>query len=110
MTATTNELIAPNRGVVATLRRSMTRDELFSGLCDLGCATGLLGRTLSYLNLAGRLGGIMALESNVIVWAAAFAGLYLRWTSDSRGQIRTSYRVVAAVFLPFVIVPSCPLS
>ena len=46
----------------------------------------------------------------MIVWAAAFAGVYLLATCNSREQIRTLDLVVAAVFLPFVIVPSYPLS
>jgi hypothetical protein len=110
MTATTNELTAPRRGLVAALQRSMPRDQFFAGLYILGCANGLLGRTIYSLNLEGWTGAAMGLETNVIVWAAVFAGLYLLMTCNSRDQIRTSDLVVAAVFLPFVIVPSYPLS
>lgn len=110
MTATTDELTAPSRGLVAALRRSMTRDEFFAGLYILGCANGLLGRTLYALNLEGWTGVVAGFETNVVVWTAAFAGVYLLATSNGRDQIRTLDLVVAAVFLPFVIVPSYPLS
>jgi hypothetical protein len=110
MTATINELTAPSRGLVAALQRSMPRDEFFAGLYILGCTNGLLGRTLYALNLEGWRGAAMGFETNVIVWAAAFAGVYLLTTSNKRDQITTLDLVVAAVFLPFVIVPSYPLS
>src|SRR5215469_9195498 len=110
MTATINELTAPRRGLVAALQRSMPRDEFFAGLYILGCANGLLGRTIFTLKLQGWTGAAMGHETNVIVWAAVFAGVYLLATGKSRDQIRTSDLVVSAVFLPFVIVPSYPLS
>src|SRR5262249_507358 len=66
--------------------------------------------TIYTLNLQGWHGAAMGFETNVIVWAAAFAGVYLLATCNRRDQIRTSDLVVAAVFLPFVIVPSYPLS
>jgi exosortase/archaeosortase family protein len=110
MTATINELTAPRRGLVAALQRAMARNELFAGLYILGCANGLLGRTLYAVNLEGWRGAVMGFEINVIVWVAAFAGIYLLMTGKSRDQIRTSDLVVSAVFLPFVIVPSYPLS
>ena len=46
VTATTNELTAPRRGLVAALRHSMSRNEFFAGLYILGCANGLMGRIL----------------------------------------------------------------
>ena len=110
MTATTNELTAPSRGLVAALQHSLSRNELFAGLYILGCANGLLGRTIYALNLEGWTGAVAGFETNVIVWAAAFAGVYLLATCNSRDQIRTLDLVVAAVFLPFVMVPSYPLS
>src|SRR5262249_52582813 len=110
MDATINALTAPRRGLVAALQRSMPRDEFFAGLYILGCANGLLGRTLYALNLEGWRGATLGFETNVIVWAAAFAGVYLLATSNRREQITTLDLVVAAVFLPFVIVPSYPLS
>ena len=53
MTATTNELTAPSRGLVAALRHSMSRNEFFAGLYILGCANGLLGRLIQSLNFDG---------------------------------------------------------
>jgi exosortase/archaeosortase family protein len=110
MTATTtNELAAPSRGLVAVLQRSMPRDEFFAGLYIVGCANGLLGRFIYTLNLQGWTGAIAGFEMNVIVWAAAFASIYLV-SRNNRDQIRPLDLMVAAVFLPFAIVPSYPLS
>ena len=77
MTATTNELTAPRRGLVAALRRSMPRDEFFAGLYILGCANGLVGRTIYTLNLEGWTGAVAGFEINVIVWAACLRGRIL---------------------------------
>jgi hypothetical protein len=88
----------------------MRRDEFFAGLYIFGCANGLLGRSLYALSLEGWRGALMGFETNVIVWAACFAGVYLLATNNSRDQIRTLDLVVAAAFLLFVIVPSYALS
>ena len=104
MTATTNELTAPSRGLFSALRHSMPRDELFAGLYILGCANGLVGRTIYALNLEGWTGAFTGVEINVILLAACFAGVYLL-TCNSRDQIRTLDLVVAAVFLLLIIVP-----
>lgn len=104
MTATTNELTAPRRGLVAALRRSMPRDEFFAGLYILGCANGLLGRAIYTFNLEGWYGAIAGFELNVIVLFACFAGVYLV-TRNNRDQIGDLDLVVAAVFLLLVILP-----
>jgi hypothetical protein len=104
VTATTNELTAPSRGLFSALRHSMPRDELFAGLYILGCANGLVGRTIYALNLEGWTGAFTGVEINVILLAACFAGVYLL-TCNSRDQIRTLDLVVAAVFLLLIIVP-----
>jgi len=109
VTATTTEFTAPRRGLVAVLQRSMPRDEFFAGLYIVGCANGLLGRFIYALNLQGWTGAVAGFETNMIVWAAAFAGIYLI-SRNNRDQIRALDLVVAAVFLPFAIVPSYALS
>jgi hypothetical protein len=101
---TTNELAAPRRGLVAALKQSMTRDELFIGLYILGCANGLVGRSIYSLNLEGWTGAIMAFEINVLVLFACFAGIYLL-TRKGRNEIQTRDLAVAAAFLLLVFVP-----
>src|SRR5215831_1859558 len=110
VTATTTELTGPRRGLVAALQHALPRNELFAGLYVVACANGLLGRSIYTLNLEGWYGALTGFEINVIVLAAALAGVYLLATSNKRDQITTLDLVVAAVFLPFVIVPSYPLS
>jgi exosortase/archaeosortase family protein len=109
VTATTTEITAPRRGLVAVLQRSMRRDEFFAGLYIVGCANGLLGRFIYALNLQGWTGAVAGFETNIVVWSAAFAGIYLV-SRNNREQIRRLDLVVAAVFLPFAIVPTYPLS
>jgi hypothetical protein len=77
MTATSNELTAPSRGLVAAHRHSMPRNEFFAVLYILGCANGLLGRGIHSFNDGGWRGAVVGVEMNVIVLAACFAGVYL---------------------------------
>src|SRR5262245_6431079 len=109
MTATTNELTGSRRGLVAALQHSLPRNQLFAGLYILGCANGLLGRAIYTANLEGWRGAVAGFENNVITFAACFVGGYLL-TRNNQDQIRTLDLVVAAVFLPFVIVPIYALS
>jgi hypothetical protein len=109
MTATSNELIAPSRGLVAALRHSMPRNEFFAGLYILGCANGLLGRTIFTLNLEGWRGAVAGFELNVIVLSACFAGVYLIATSN-RNQIRILDLLVALGFLGLVLLPIYAMS
>jgi hypothetical protein len=109
VTATTNELTAPSRGLVAALRHSLPRNELFAGLYILACANGLVGRSIQTFNLEGWTGAVLGFELNVIVLLACFAGVYLI-ASSNRDEIRTSDLVVALGFLGLVILPIYALS
>jgi exosortase/archaeosortase family protein len=109
VTATTNELTAPSRGLVAALRHSMPRNEFFAGLYILACANGLLGRTIYTLNLEGWRGAVVGFELNVIVLSACFVGVYLIATSN-RNQIRILDLVVALGFLSLVVLPIYAMS
>ena len=77
MTATSTELTVPRRGLLAALRHSMPRNEFFAGLYILGCANGLVGRSILTFNLEGWTGAVVGFELNVIVLFACFAGVYL---------------------------------
>jgi hypothetical protein len=109
VTATTNELTAPSRGLVAALRDSMLRNKFFAGLYILACANGLLGRTIYTLNLEGWRGAVVGFELNVIVLSACFAGVYLIATGN-RNQIRILDLVVALGFLGLVVLPIYAMS
>ena len=87
----------------------MPRDELFAGLYILGCANGLVGRSIYAFNLEGWMGAVAGFELNVIVLFACFAGVYLV-TRNNRDQIRTLDLVVAAVFILLVILPIYAMS
>ena len=109
VTATTPELTAPRRGLVAALQHALPRNELFAGLYVVACANGLVGRSIYTLNLEGWYGALTGFEINVIVLAACFAGVYLIATG-SRDRIRTWDLVVALAFLGLVTVPIYALS
>jgi exosortase/archaeosortase family protein len=109
VTATSTELTARRRGLIAALQHSLPRNELFAGLYILACANGLLGRSIYTLNLEGWYGAVTGFEINVIVLAACFAGVYLIATG-SRDQIRTLDFVVALAFLGLVALPIYALS
>src|SRR5262249_33387981 len=109
VTATSTEFTAPRRGLVAALQHSLPRNELFAGLYIVGCANGLLGRSIYALNLEGWRGAVLGFEINVIVLAACFAGVYLL-ASSSRDQIRTLDLVVALAFLGVVALPIYAMS
>jgi hypothetical protein len=109
VTATSNELIAPRRGLVAALRDSIPRNEFFGGLYFLGLANGLVGRLYSTSNFDDWTGVALSLDINVIVVFACFAGLSAIF-SDNREQIRPTDLAVAAVFLIFTALPISALS
>ena len=46
MSAISSELAPNERGLVALLRNSLSRDEFFAGLFILGCVNGLVGRSI----------------------------------------------------------------
>jgi hypothetical protein len=108
MTATATELATPRRGLVAALRHSISRNELFAGLYILGCANGLLGRILVSVNSDGWL-GILGGDISVIVWFACFAGVSMMAQEDKE-EIGFADSAVAAVFLILVILPIFSLS
>ena len=109
MTATSNELTAPSRGLVAALRHSIPRDEFFAGLYILGCANGLLGRILLSFNSDGWIGvlGGRYQCDRVVRLLCRRIDHVLRRTQD---EIRSADLAVAAVFLILVILPIFALS
>jgi hypothetical protein len=109
VTTTINGLTGPSRGLVGALRQSIPRNEFFTGLFILGCANGLLGRSILTLNLEGWMGAVMGFDMNVIVLFACFAGVYLI-ASSNRDEIRTSDLGVALGFLGLVILPIYAMS
>ena len=109
VTATTAEITAPRRGLVAALQHALPRNELFAGLYVVACANGLVGRSIYTLNLEGWYGALTGFEINVVVLAACFAGVYLI-AAGSRDRIGTLDLVVALAFLGLVSVPIYALS
>jgi exosortase/archaeosortase family protein len=111
VTTTSNELTMPRRGLLAAVR-DMRRNEFFAGLYILGCANGLVGRSLYTFSLEGWTGAVAGLEMNVIVLFACFVGVYLiaSGNRDHQERIRGWDLVVGLVFLGIVILPSYPLS
>jgi len=109
VTATTTELTAPRRGLVAALQHSLPRNELFAGLYIVGCANGLLGRMIQSLHFDGWTGAILAVDINVIVLFAAFAGVSAL-LGEKKDDIRAADFAVAVIFLGLVSLPIFALS
>ena len=109
VTATATELTAGRRGLVAALRQSLPRNELFAGLYVVACANGFVGRSIYALKLEGWYGAVTGFEMNAIVLAACFTGVYLI-ASKSRDRIRALDLVVAMAFLGLVALPIYALS
>jgi hypothetical protein len=116
VTATSNELTAPSRGLVAALRRSISRDEFFAGLYILGCANGLLGRFIQSAQFDGWIGAILGVDTNIIVLFAAFAGVSAllgegsAQAGEKRDEIRAADLAVGVIFFGLVSLPIFPLS
>jgi hypothetical protein len=108
VTATTNELTAPRRGLVAALRHSISRDQFFAGLFIVGCANGILGRILLAFDSDGWI-GVLGGNISAIVWFACFAGVALM-LRENRGELRSTDLAVGAVFLILVMLPIVSLS
>ena len=102
VTATSTELIASSRGVLAALRKSIPRDEFFAGLYILGCANGLGVGIIQAANSGDWTGGLR--NVSVIVWFACIAGVSLL-LRDKNDEIRLADVPVALVFLTLVAVP-----
>jgi hypothetical protein len=108
LTAISDELTGPSRGLVAALRHSISRDEYFAGLYILGCANGLLGRILLTLNTDGWT-GLLDVDISVIVLFACFAGISTL-LEEGRDEIRSADLAVGGVCLILVILPIFALS
>jgi len=109
MTATSNELKAQPRGLVAALRHSISRSEFFAGLYILGLANGLLGRAILSVNFDGWMGALLGLDINAIVLFACFAGISALLYGD-KDEVRPTDLAVAVVFLILVSLPIFALS
>jgi hypothetical protein len=110
VTATSNELTVPSRGVVAALRHSIPRNEFFTGLYIRGLANGLVARIYATSNFDDWTGVVLGLDINVIVLFACFAGLSAIFSDKHREQIRPMDLAVAAVFLMLTALPIFALS
>jgi hypothetical protein len=109
VTANSHQLTEPSRGLLAALRRSITRDQFFAGLYILGCANGLLGRFLQSAHIDGWTSATLSLDINVIVLFAAFAGVTALLDAEE-DEIRSADLAVAVLFLGLVTLPIYPLS
>jgi hypothetical protein len=109
VSANPSELMVPARGLLAALRRSISRDEFFACLYILGCANGLLGRIIYALHLQGWTGAVLGVDINVIVLLSCFAGISV-FLFDNADEIRFTDLGIAVPFLILVILPVFSLS
>jgi len=88
----------------------MARDELFAGLCFLGCINGLGGRAIQSINRLGWTAALLdSFDTSAIVWCACGIGL-LFLMREKRDAIRSLDIAVAAVALILIMLPSAGMS
>jgi hypothetical protein len=109
LVARSDKSVAPSGSLSAALKNILTRDEFFAGLYILGCANGLLGRAIYFLNLEGWTGLAVAIDTNVLVLFACGAGIS-GILANERDEIRSADLVVGGVFLVLVSLPIFPMS
>ena len=107
MTTSSTELARSGRGLLAALRDSMSRQELFAGLYILACANGLLIKFILNWKSDGW-AGIM-FGTNAVVIFACFAGIS-RLLDDKSAKIRSIDLIVAGLVLLLTIHPIFALS
>jgi exosortase/archaeosortase family protein len=97
--------VRPHVGLLKALQESMSRDELFAGLCILGCANGLGSRAISSINDLGWESAVIhTFGISAFIWVACFLGVafVLR---DRKDVIRSVDLVVGAAVIVLVFVP-----
>jgi hypothetical protein len=97
-------------GFLAALRSSMARDELFAGVCCLGCVNGLVGRVIQSIDLHGWKAALLAgFDISAIVWCACGAGL-LFVLREKPEPIRSADLFVTAGALALIMLPTAAIS
>ena len=104
MSTELSHLTSPRLGLLATIQQRLSRDEFFAGLFILGCANGLFGRTMQSVRFSGVLGAVLAVDINVVVLFACFAGISAI-LCEKRDEIKSADFMVAAIFLGLVVLP-----
>src|SRR5690242_19932893 len=104
----TFHVIPRNPGVIATIRRSVARQEFFAGLAILACANGLLGRILLAANTEG-LSGLLTADISVIILFACFAGA-TKLLEGPKDEITSRDFAVGCVVLLSIVLPIFTLS
>jgi hypothetical protein len=102
VTASSNELTAPIRGLLATVRAAMPRNEFFAGLYILGWANGLGGSIIQSFSAGDWTGNTQNIS--VIALFAAFAGISLL-LRDKSDKIRAADLAIAVPFLVCIALP-----
>lgn len=102
--------LTPSRGLVAALRATVTRNELFAGLYILGCLNGLGGGIIQAASSGDWTIGIR--NVSVIVWFAFFAGvsLLLGDKGEKSEAVRLADVPVALIFLALIFAPADVMS
>ena len=84
----------------------MPRDELFAGLCILGCANGLGAHVIKSINDLGWEGAIVhTFGISAIIWVACFFGVTII-LYDRTDVIRSTDLVVGAAVIVLVLLPN----
>jgi hypothetical protein len=88
----------------------MARDELFAGLCFLGCVNGLGGRVIQSVSRLGWTAALLdSFDTSAIVWCACVIGL-LFLMREEPDVIRSGDLAAVAVSLLLIMLPTAAMS
>jgi len=110
VTAVLDELGGQKSGLLAALRRSISRDEFFAGLYILGCINGLGANIISSLRGGDWTGGVQNISVIVLFACGAGISLFLDNKRNKVDEIAARDLATALVFLALILVPASEIN
>jgi hypothetical protein len=93
-----------------TLQSSVSRDELFAGLCLLGCINGLWTRIIHSVQRYGLIDAVLStFDTSVVVWVTCFLGISMI-LQDRAGKVSRIDLAVGTIVFGLIALPIGALS